>query len=309
MTTVNYVWRSLTLDDTAAWSALTAAISAADGTGEQFSADDLAEELDDPSIDPARDTVAVWTDDGSLVAYGQVIKPAERADGAIRAAFDGGVHPEHRGRGIGAELLGRLERRSTEWSGELFPERPVHPMTASEAPGSTALFEAHGYRPVRFFHTMKHDLADDPEPPDDRLRAFDPTLDEQVREAHIDAFARHWNFAPPDVEQWRHWYTGSRTFRPDCSAIGATPDGLVDAYLLAYEYEPGELWFGQIGVRQRARARGLGRGVLRYGLAAAAREGYTVVKLDVDSDNADGAGALYESVGFVEERTKVVYQR
>lgn len=309
MTTVNYVWRSLTHDDTAAWSALTAAICAADATDEQFSADDLAEELDDPSIDPARDTVAVCTDDGSLVAYGQVIKPAERADGEIRAAFDGGVHPDHRGRGIGGQLLDRLERRSIEWSGELFPQRPVHPMTGSDAPGSAALFGAHGFRPVRFFHTMRHDLAGQVGPPDDRLQAFDPALDEQVREAHIDAFARHWNFAPPGVEQWRHWNTGSRTFRPDCSTIGVGADGLVDAYLLAYEYDPGELWFGQIGVRPRARARGLGRGVLRYGLAAAAREGYTVVKLDVDSDNADGAGALYESAGFVEERTKVVYQR
>ena len=305
---MTYVWRSLSALDTPAWSELTAAIADAEGTGEVYSAEDLAEELDDPSTDPARDTVAVFDGD-TLVAFGQVMMPVERVDGQIRAFITGGVHPEHRGKGIGSQLLGRLEARALEWAGELFPNRPVQPQTGSAAPNSAAFLEARGYRPVRYFHVMAHDLGSLDAGVDERLQGYATALDEPVRAAHIDAFARHWNSAAPDAERWRHWYTGSRTFRPGCSLVSVGADGDVDGYLLAYEFQPGELWFGQIGVRPRARGRGLARGLLRLALRTAAQAGYTEVKLDVDTDNADGAGRLYESVGFVGQRTTVAYQR
>lgn len=306
---MGYTWRSLTTADTPAWSALTTAIADAEGTDERYTAEDLAEELEDPSIDPARDTVAVLDDDGTLVAYGQVMLPVERVDGEIRATFFGGVHPKHTGQGIGSDLLGRLERRVVDWAGELFPGREVRPQSSSSSPESAALLVASGYRPVRYFHVMTHDLASLDRTPDDRLQHYDAARDDEVRLAHIDAFARHWNSAPPDQERWQHWYTGSRGFRPACSSVSVGPDGTVDAYLLSYEFQPGELWFGQIGVRPSARGQGLGRAMLRRALAAAAEAGYTEVKLDVDSDNADGAGCLYESVGFARQRTTVAYQR
>jgi ribosomal protein S18 acetylase RimI-like enzyme len=306
---MSYTWRSLTAADTPAWSALTTAIADAEGTDEQYSAEDLAEELDDPSLDPARDTVAVLDDDGTLVAYGQVMLPVERVDGEIRAMFFGGVHPKHTRQGIGSELLNRLERRAVEWAGELFPGREVRPQSGSSSPESAALLTSCGYRPVRYFHVMRHDLASLDRTPDDRLQDYDAALDDEVRAAHIDAFARHWNSSPPDPERWRQWYTGSRTFRPACSSMSVGADGAVVAYLLSYEFQPGELWFGQIGVRPRARGQGLGRAVLRRALAAAAAAGYAEAKLDVDTDNADGAGRLYESVGFMQQRTTVAYQR
>jgi mycothiol synthase len=306
---MSYTWRSLSVADTPAWSALTTAIAEAEGTDEQYSAQDLAEELDDPSIDPERDTVAVLDDDGTLVAYGQVMLPVERVDGEIRAVFYGAVHPKHTGQGIGSELLRRLERRTVEWAGELFPGREVRPQSGSSAPQAAALLEEHGYRPVRYFHVMSRDLAALDRTPDDRLQGYDAALDEEVRAAHIAAFARHWNSAPPDPERWQQWYTGSRTFRPACSTMSVGADGTVDAYLLSYEYQPGEVWFGQIGVRPSARGQGLGRALLRHALVAAEAAGYVEAKLDVDNDNADGAGHLYESVGFVRQRTTVAYQR
>jgi mycothiol synthase len=305
---VTYQWRSLTHADTPAWSVLTVAIAEADNSGEWYSAEDLAEELDDPDLDLARDTVAVTSDDGTLVAFGQVSVPLERTDGELRSGFDGGVHPAHRGNGIGSELLGRLQRRTMERVGELFPNRPAHPQVGVYSPDAAQLFEQHGYRPVRDFHTMAHDLAALTAADDERLQDYDPAMDEQVRAAHIDAFAEHWNSVAPTAERWRFWYTGSRAFRPAVSTISLDPDGGVAAYLLCYEFEPRQLWFGQIGVRHSARGRGLGRSMVRRALAAAAQAGYTEVKLDVDTDNVDGAGALYESVGFVRERTKTVYR-
>lgn len=307
---MTYSWRSLTRDDTPAWSALTAAIADADDTDETYSADDLAEELEDPSIDPARDTLAVFDDDSAtLVGFGQVTVPVERVDGQVRATFYGAIHPQHRGRELGSDLLARLERRTVERAEELFPGRTVQLFTDSASTDSALLLQARGFCPVRYFHVMTHDLPIAAVDADERLQSYDADRDEQVRAAHLDAFALHWNFAPPDEQRWQHWFTGSRTFRPECSTIGIGSDGAVDAYLLAYEYQAGEVWFGQIGVRPRARGRGLGAAMLNRALAAAGRTGYTTAKLDVDSENASGAGRLYDSAGFRRVRTSAVFQR
>jgi ribosomal protein S18 acetylase RimI-like enzyme len=48
--------------------------------------------------------------------------------------------------------------------------------------------------------------------------------------------------------------------------------------------------------------------MLRQALAQAARDCH-MARLDVDSENADGAGRLYESMGFVRERGSIVYER
>lgn len=139
------------------------------------------------------------------------------------------------------------------------------------------------------------------------MHAYDASRDAEVRAAHCAAFSTHWGFAPPAEERWRIWFTGSRTFRPTYSVIGVGAGGDIDGYVLSYQYQPGELWIGQLGVRPAARGRGLARAMLRRTLALAAPQ-FEIVKLDVDSENADGAGRLYESVGFMPLRSSVIYQ-
>jgi ribosomal protein S18 acetylase RimI-like enzyme len=89
--------------------------------------------------------------------------------------------------------------------------------------------------------------------------------------------------------------------------LGLGADGSLEGYVLTYQYEPGELWIGQLGVRPPARGRGLARAMLLRTLALAAPT-FKVAKLDVDSENADGAGRLYESVGFTRDRSSVIYE-
>lgn len=311
MTDAAYRWRSLVSADTPQWAELTRAVSDADDLDEVYSADDLAEELDDPGIDPALDTVAVEAADGTLVAVGQVSEPMVRLDGTVRARFHGSVHPAHRGRGIGAELLHRLERRAAELAAERHPGATVRVQTyvGSTTRDAHALFEANGFRPVRYYHALTRPLAGVESPGDDpRVRPYDPARDADVHAAHCEAFSTHWGFAPPDARQWQTWLTGSRLFRPQYSMLGIGPDGRVDGYLLAYDYQPGELYIGQLGVRPAARGQGLARALLLRSLAAAAPD-LEIAKLDVDSENADGAGRLYESVGFTRQGGSTVYVR
>jgi mycothiol synthase len=306
---VNYTQRPLRAEDAPSWSALTKAISTADGTDEEFSADDLAEELTDPSCDVERDTFAVVTPDDTVAAFAQVHQPVQRLEGGIRARFVGGVHPEHRRRGLGSGLLRRVEVRVGELGSEMFPGCEVRPMTGA-VPAFGPFLESRGYAATRWFHSMSRALGDVGElASDSRVRGYDPALDEQVRLAHLDAFAGHWDFAPPSVQRWRFWCTGARPFRAECSAIVVADDETVDGYILAYSYVPDEIYFGQIGVRERARNTGLGRALVHRALTLAAQAGYREAKLDVDSANATGAGRLYENAGFVTYLSSAAYQR
>jgi mycothiol synthase len=311
---VAYEWRGLTHADTASWSRLTAAIAAADGTGEVLSAADLAEELDSPDHDPARDTVAVLDEDGEVVAYGQVDVPLELPDGSVRIRVQGDIHPDHRGVGIGTELLRRLEARARERLAEHCPGRSAQVRVPVNSPDAAALLEASGYRAVRWYHSMSRPLRTTalerpPLPPGVRLGAYSSELDAAVHDAHLDAFAGHWDYAPPSPDRWQFWFTGARSFRPSCSVLATTDDATVVGYALAYEFQAGEIYLGHIGVRSRMQGHGLGRAVTLQALRAAAAEGYRLAKLDVDSGNPTGAGRLYETVGFVRDHTTAIFER
>jgi len=309
---MRYTWRALEVSDTQGWSALTTIVSDTDDTDEAYGADDLAEELSDPAIDASRDTIAVEAEDGTLVAVGQVMSPALRSDGSVRADFVGLVHPGHRGRGIGGALLGWLERRAGEAASERYPGASVRRQThvGAQLGDARALLEANGYRAVRHFHALGRRLDADAAAADDdpRVHPYDAKRDVDVHAAHCDAFSTHWGFSAPDEEQWRTWHTGSRTFRKAYSVVGLGADRDIDGYVLTYQFHPGELWIGQIGVRPAARGRGLARAMLLRTLSLAASD-FEIVKLDVDSENADGAGRLYESAGFTPLRTAVIYER
>jgi ribosomal protein S18 acetylase RimI-like enzyme len=297
---MSVIWRPLTAADAPAWSRLVDEVAVADGAGEPYSPEALAEEID-------AETVA-GVEGEELVAVGQVYPPVRQHDGEIRAVFDGAVRPQYRGQGIGTELLSRLQQRAVTLSGEQFPGTAVRPRTHAEgsARRSRALLEAHGYRPARWFTVMS--VGPRPGFRSPRLQRFRPELDDAVRSAHVAAFTTHWGSSPVSDHTWRVFVTGSRTFRPEFSSVAATIDGTVDGYALAYQYEPGEIWIGQLGVLPALRRRGLATSLLQATLAEAASHGIERVKLSVDSANQDGAPRLYEAAGFTSERSYAVYQ-
>ncbi len=63
--------RPIDRGDADAWAELLAAREKVDQEGENYSAQDLIDELEDPHVDPALDTIGLWAD-GQMVAYGKV---------------------------------------------------------------------------------------------------------------------------------------------------------------------------------------------------------------------------------------------
>ena len=320
MDTLTLTWRGLTTDDAPALARLWAAVEAVERTGENYDADDVAEELAAPALDLARDTIGVLGPDGEFVAWGGLRGGPSDLHDVHRVWADGAVLPAARGRGIGRELLRRQLARAGELHRERHPGLPgqfcvsVYPHVESRL----GLARAAGFEPVRWWYDMERDLAAPLTPVPAvpaglRLVPYERERDEAVRQAHCEAFDGHWGSTAPDATRWGHWYTGAHAFVPEHSLL--VLDGKeVAGYLLTYYYTADteatgvkEAWVGQLGVRPRWRHRGLGLLLLGSALSVYRDAGYARSGLNVDTDNSTGALGLYERLGYVVTRPLVTW--
>lgn len=306
-------WRPLRVSEAAALAELMAAAEQIDRTGENWSVEDVTEDLGDPRRDPERDGWVVY-DGERMVAYGMVIGSPEVWD-VHTVGCPGVVHPEHRGRGIGSELVVRQLARAAELHREWHPQVPgrVSFGVNDEVRDGVDLMQSQGFTPQRQFFDMQRDLRTDaparrdPSPPL-RLAGYDAERDEEVRRAHNVSFRGHYGSTERDPASWKQWFTGSRNFRPELSflVLDDDADGApVAAYLLAYFYEADqaatgvrEAWIGQLGTLPGYRGRGAASVLLTQALASYRDQGYDRASLDVDSANGTGALGMYERVGF-----------
>jgi len=294
--------------DAAALAALRNACEAVDRLGEHHDADDCAEEFTDPRLD--LDGSLLVLDGGTPVAAQLLYHLGERLHAA------GEVHPDHRGRGIGSQLLAVARERAAVLGARLEVRVPEAKRDA------VALAEGEGLTPVRWWSELRRDLADPvvPVPLPDGLTLHplgpdhDPRWDEPLRTAHNAAFADHFGSVAVDADAWVH-RTRSRHFRPTCSAAAATADGAVVGYLLAEEYEADtaatgvrELYVGTLGTVRDWRGRGVAGALLAHALATAAPEGYGRSSLTVDAGNPTGALGVYARAGYVLLRRDVTYR-
>ncbi len=312
------VWRPLRQTDLAAWHALLVAVESADGTGENYDTDDLAEELADPGMDFARDTLAAF-DGPDMVAYaGMRTRPAADVGGMW---LDSAVHPKARGRGIGTRLLAWQVLRGTEAHAESRADLPgeLHIQIHERNKAKRDLHAAHGFAALRWFFELHCDLAVEPpvgSPPEGiAMVPFAPEYDGRVRAAYREAFADHWAAMLPDDVMWQQNFTGSRGFRPGLSFLALDGDE-VAGFVLGYEYDADTAakgfraaWAGQVGTRRPWRGRGVASMLLRKFLAAARDDGHQRAELSVDSASPTGAVGLYERHGFVRADTWIRYVR
>lgn len=305
--------RPLTTADIPVWAELLNACAVADGTGEHYTQDDLVEEMANPALDVALDTVAAEVG-GRMVGYGQLI-PRDTDGSVHKLIFDGMTHPDHRGHGVGTTVMTALHERALTIHAERYPgvERAWSVDVLADAPAAQALVESVGFVPERWSFDMRAVLADlDPAAVDVvgglLVQTYDPALhDRAVFDAHNDAFLDHPGFSPWSSAMWQQWVTGSRSFRPGLSVIAIDPDEpeVVQAYVQSAEYDGTtdvtgrrELWVAKVGTRQAHRGKGVAGALLAHVLAAAKAEGYDDAGLDVDSENPTGALGVYERVGF-----------
>ena len=310
--------RSIDTGDADAWAELLAAKEKIDQEGENYGPQDLLDQLNDPHVDAALDTIGLWAA-GRMVAYGKA-HAAESVIDVDRVRTEGTVHPQWRRRGVGTAVMHWLIGRAAELHAVQHPDAPgeVGNSAISTNIGADRLLQKFGFEECRYFVDMKRslDLAVPQAPLADgvRLVPFDMSMDEALRVTHNEVFLDHWGSTPKDVQGWKTSVTGARAFRGGSSYL--VLDGqAIAAYVLGYEWEADtemtgirELYIGYLGTRRSHRGRGLARAALAKVLTEAAHSGYQRAGLGVDADNPTGALGLYEILGFSVHSKWVTYR-
>jgi len=208
------------------------------------------------------------------------------------------VHPEFRGRGVGATLLGVLE-------GQPIPK--PRPTLQTLVPGSWAV--ARAFLGTRGFREVHRDLemrrggraVAPPEPPPGvAIRPFGRTGDAAGWIAlHAEAYRGEFHFEPLSRESVR-----AELRSPGAVVLVAEarrrPVGLV----LARDHAADGGTVQSLMASRRWRRKGIGRALLRTALIELRSRGRKWTTLGVDARNA-AAIALYASEGFVPAREDV----
>jgi mycothiol synthase len=266
-------------------------------TGESvLEADFVRDQWSRPGFDLAADAFIVVDGADAVAGYGQ----ARREEPAMVESW-GVVHPAHRGRGIGAWLLDRLQERASELLVGLPAARFRHAAGGGDR-AAAALLRARGLRPVRHFWHMRIDLAEGfgelgPAPAGVRIGGIDPGVDLPAVHAVVEAaFADHWGHHPEPFDRWALERTGSPGYDPTLWLLATAAGRPVGA--LTASVSGGRGWVDEVGVLAAARGRGIAAALLRRSFATFAGRGLRQVLLNVDAANPTGATRLYERVGM-----------
>jgi mycothiol synthase len=281
-------------------------------------ADELAQDLAAPYVDPEADT-RVAVRDGELVGWAFVWNPPARQR-LERAELFGEVAPEHRGTGVGRALLGWSVDRARERLAAREHDLPryVRVNAYDWLADRDRLYRRLGFEAVRWHDELLRPLVDLPEvpvPAGVRLVPWPGDRDEELRAARNAAFADHWGSTVVEPDVWQDFVYGHGS-RPDLSVVAVDDaSGEVIGLCVNQAYPEDEAvtgrrdaWIANIGTVRAARGRGVGSAMLAWSLAAFAAAGFDHAALDVDSANPTGAGRLYRRLGFEPHLRSVTYQ-
>jgi mycothiol synthase len=285
-----------------------AAAMTADGVPYQPTAANLRIDMEaNEGSNRFRDTVLVEVD-GRLVALAGVERMVR--DDTPMYKIDGEVHPDYRRRGIGTWLFDWTIGRSKTRAAVEDPDAKVKLTSWIEerAVGAVALLEGAGFEPVRHFFLMRRigldDIPDAPMPEGLEIR---PVTEDQrlaILEAENEAFRDHWGHREMTASTYTTTYSRLE-LDTDLWVVAWDGDqiaGVVQNWIYPDENE-------RLGVRRPWRRRGLARAITAASLVRLREAGMDDAMLGVDSENANGALALYESLGFREESRAAAYRR
>ncbi|MFC5502809.1 GNAT family N-acetyltransferase [Lysinimonas soli] len=300
-------WRNATLDVVDAVVELYAAMSRVDHPEWAETRDEIEQEFQHSWVELRRDSLVAEAD-GAIVAHGLVIAPPA-PETIVRSVLFGGVHPQHRGRGIGRALLGWQEGRARQQLAASTLALPGWILCYSydRDPSAARLLEREGFATERYFSQLQRELsAPIPElelPAPLRLATLSPELSEATRVAKNAAFRDHWGSQPTSVEGW-NGQLSLPSLRPELSFLAMEGGEVVGFVIVNVNEADFELqgfagsYISLVGVVAPWRRRGVAPALLAASLRAARDAGLERAVLDVDSESPTGALGLYTGMGF-----------
>ncbi len=125
------------------------------------------------------------------------------------------------------------------------------------------------------------------------------TNSQLLHRLEAESFAQHFGYMALDHDHW----LAEKLAEPQLDHQGsfiAKVDGEPAGLLLSSDgrADVNGGWVDKLGVLEKYRGLGLGKLLLRWGIAHAAQKGYQSIGLGVDTGNESGALQLYENQGF-----------
>jgi mycothiol synthase len=243
----------------------------------------------------ATDAWAVLDARGAVVGYGQV-----RLDEPDVVASWGAVHPDHRGRGVGTSLFGRIERRAAAMlAGQ--PSGQFRHAVYADDESAAAILRTYGLQPVRHFWHMQIDLTE----------AFTPAAEPEgvqiggivppeglklIHQVINEALADNWDYEPSSFERWIDEESAAPTYDPALWLLAQVAGEPAGALTASIGEDRG--WVDYLGVRASHRGRGIAVALLHRAFAVFVQRGVPRALVSVDAHNATGATAVYERAGM-----------
>lgn len=308
-------WRPITRADLDELFVLISRIQDHDRENERLTRADLGAMANQPWLDLSLDSLMAVDSGGIPRAWGRTgFRPGDTSQ--ISVHLMGGVDPGWRSRGLGRKIL--------EWQSERAPHNVAALRADRDVPAQIGgfvedhlldrrrLFEAAGFEATRWFTEMRCPIKAGGAPvpelsPPLLVEPFGKENSERIRQAHNISFAEHWAFTVFTPQTWG-LLLEDEAFRPELSFAIVDPsvDGRpVVAFVLNAEYEQDwhtaadkEGYTEYLGVVPEWRSHGLASHLLGLSAARFVERGHPFAALGVDTDNATGALALYESLGY-----------
>jgi mycothiol synthase len=307
----DFNWRPIEPGDVPEWMVMLLAVRDADGYPDHVGEQGLLGLFDLPDSDFGVGSIAAF-DGGTMVASSFLVtRPA--ADPAHELRFEGAVHPAYRRRGLGGQVLDWVEQAAIPAHERRHPGRPLTLEGRSQSgnAGHDALFAARGYRPVRWWHTMRIDLPAAPPvrpvPAGIEIVGYTPDMLEEARQVRNEAFQDHWGSTKLTAESWAH-QLNQESFRPELSYV-AYAGGQAVGVVISHEHKTGtrdrELYIDTVGTRRASRNRGIASALLTRALADGRAADFDTSSLLVDGDSLTGAVGVYKRIGYTVERTSI----
>lgn len=310
-----YTTRPATLDDAAIVSDLINTCSQAALGENSLTAEEKRNAWQTPGLDITSDTRLVFAPDGTPAGH---MEFWDVLDPHIQATLHLHVHPGHNGQGIGAYLLDVAHTRAQDMIAIAPEDAQVVILTSlvgSDQAGETRLV-AHDYAVTRYFWRMLIEIdAAPPEPiwPDGiTVRTHVRGQDDQAMHALVeDTFADHWRHVPIAFEQWKHWNLDDDEFDPSLWFLAVEGEAIIGGLMSwpTFNDDLSTALISDLGVRRAWRRQGLGQALLLHTFGEYYRRGTRKVALIVDADSPTGADRLYERVGMLPVKRRVVFEK
>jgi mycothiol synthase len=228
---------------------------------------------------------------------GRAVGYLELSDRGGIWSFDGYVHPDAFGRGVGSALAELGEQEVRRRGG-----RRVRTGVLGQDEAAHELMASRGYEVVRRFYRMRIGLEQQPAPVEwgEGLApvSFDLAGDtEAVHAAVTEAFQDHWspNALPHDA--WlAEQHDRGRTDAWNWIVVRDGDDVAAVTILDRERFNTG--WIPTVATRRPWRRRGLGEAMLQEAFRRFWEIGRRDVALGVDAQSETGATRLYERVGM-----------